>query len=149
MSGVVSNVKQGAAAIASDISDVGTDLKHGQLLKGVGDLASASITSGAFMASGGQLASTVHGALNPGSAGIIGGAAAGFEQPGGAGSLLMGSAPQTPNIAIQDPNAVAAANASAKAAAARQAQIDQMTTTPGRGGGTSGSILTDNYAYRT
>ncbi len=60
-------------------------------------------------------------------------------------SGLQGDKKPVPNIAVQDPNAVKAQNEAQRAAAVRQAQVDQMTSTPGRGG----TILTDNYNYRT
>lgn len=58
---------------------------------------------------------------------------------------LLPTAGNVPNIGVQDPKLVKAQNDAARAAAARQAQIDQMTGAPGRGG----TILTDSYKYNT
>lgn len=145
MSGVVNNLKNAGNTVVNDVKNIGTDVVHGQVLKGVGDIVGTAVDVGASVVSGGQLTDTVHGATHPGDKGIVGGAAAGFNESGGLGQALMGQPAQVPNIAIQDPTAVAAQQTAQRAAAVRQAQIDQQTNMPGRGG----TILTNNYQYRT
>lgn len=57
---------------------------------------------------------------------------------------LLPEDPTAPNIAAEDPAARASADAKARARAKRQAEVDILTGTPGRGG----TILTDNYDYK-
>ncbi len=66
------------------------------------------------------------------------------EKPGTASKGLFGAPDPVPNVAIEDPAAVAQADAQKRAAAKRQTQIDILTGQPGRGG----TILTDNYQYK-
>lgn len=60
--------------------------------------------------------------------------------------IMDGITPQKPlpDITAPDPNAVMSQQQAARHAAARQMQIDTMTSKPGRGG----TILTDNFQYK-
>lgn len=72
---------------------------------------------------------------------------AGAAKKGVVNPIMQGaglSQPELPTIAPEDPGAAATAAAQARAAAARQVQIDTLTNKPGRGG----TILTDSYQYR-
>lgn len=146
MSGVVNTVKNTASSVGSAAADTVGDIFKNPI-KGLGEAGSmyvGTMTGGAF--SGLAAQKTAKGVAEGN--GIIPSASAANQSvltSTGLGDTIFGAKPTAPNITVQDPNAVASQQAAARAAAARQAQIDQKTSTPGRGG----TILTDNYQYKT